>query len=448
MRERTVSGFAREFSGELLLFSGQYALFYIFMNFSLQGMGYFLDFGHTVLLAVLVLQTSVLVLFGKRPLVRLFGSLIAPAVYTMLEVREGMSFVLNMGHMFFWVFSIVTGMMQAFAFASRGRMTRRILEFLITVTNVAAFIVVYFYSDFELSMRDRLSAGAITREQMDALLRIDRLVPAITEFLGDPAHIYILVGGLVLAFSLAVGRLRILALNERISELFGRYVDGSIRDRIIATEDRNRSEKRNLAILFADIRNFTAVSEAHDAESITRMLNEYFSCWDLAVRAHHGIIDKYIGDAVMVVFGLERTESAAEDAVRCAFAMQGRFGALQSSLAEADLPVPKGFGVGIHYGEVILGDIGSAERRNFTVIGDAVNTASRLESLSKANRVSLLVSRAVVALLPAELAARFRTLGAATLRGKSRTVSVYALHSETDTERVSKDGRSPAVGTA
>ena len=166
---------------ELLLYSGQYALFYILMNFSASGLGYFRNLGHTVLLAILLLQTTTLVVWGSKPLPRFLLSLLAPAMYTILEAREGMSFVLNMGHMFFWVFSALTGGMQAASLAAQNRRVREVLEFCITAANVSIFIVVYFYFDIRLSVEQRVAGGEISAANADRLVEIGRFLPALTE---------------------------------------------------------------------------------------------------------------------------------------------------------------------------------------------------------------------------------------------------------------------------
>jgi len=421
-----LSGFARRFGNELLLNSGQYALFYILMNFSASGLNYFHNFGHTALLFILIIQTSVLVLFGGTPGRRFFFSLIAPAVYSLIELREGLVFVLNMGHMFFWFSSIVTGFLQAAILSASENRSKQVLEFVLTGVNVAIFMIVYFYFDAQLALQDQVAAGTLTTAKMNAQLELSQFWPAFVTFLEDPAHLYVLSGGAVLALTLGIGRVKILQLSARITELFGQYVDKSVRDRILSRSSEAISEFREVAVLFSDIRNFTSISEHEPPRQITSMLNEYFSWWDHEVRTHGGIIDKYIGDAVMVVFGLQNQHNSCESAVNCALAMNHSFRDLQDSLQAAGLPVIGGFGVGINFGEVIVGDIGSRERRNFTVIGDAVNVASRLESATKQLGSNLVISQTTFDRLPSQLQGQFERQGKAALKGRKDTLLVYA----------------------
>ncbi len=426
--QRRASGIPARFAGELLLYSGQYALFYIVMNFSHAGVGYFGNVGHTLLLFILVAQTVALVLYGDRPLGRFLFSLLAPAVYTAIEfTTEGLSFVLNMGHMFFWLFSGATGAFQAFSRAGVRKRTRYALEFASTTLNVAVFIVVYFYFDVKLALASALANGAVSQAEYLNNLEIGHFAASFRGFLTDPAHVYLLIAGLILAASLGIGRVRILQLKERIADLFGRYVDGTIRDRIIDSGEAPNSEKREVAILFSDIRGFTPIAESSTPDELTRMLNRYFTTWNRIVRRRHGVVDKYIGDAIMVIFGLERPEKAADDAVRTAFEMLDELPELRRSLIEAGLPVIEAFGVGINYGEVVFGDIGSEERRNYTVVGDVVNVASRLESQSKSEGRTIIISDTVYPKLSDENKRLFEVLGHVELKGKHERVLVYGL---------------------
>ncbi len=418
--------FFRAFGDELLFHSGQYALFYILMNFSSAGLGYFQNLGHTVLLFILVVQTSVLVLFGSTPPRRFFFSLLAPAMYTLLELREGISFVLNMGHMFFWISSIVTGAIQAAMLGDRESKVREVLEFLLTMVNVAIFMVVYFYFDIKLGLEESVAAGTLSVEQMNRELEISRFVPSFVDFLADPAHLYIVAGGVILAATLGIGRVRIIKLSARIAELFGQYVDNDVRDRILSKDGETIADFREVAILFSDIRDFTTLSEDETPGNITAMLNEYFSWWDREVKRHGGIIDKYIGDAVMVIFGLENSDTACASAVECALAMKSSLPELQDLMKRRGIPAIEGFGVGINYGPVLVGDIGSANRRNFTVVGDSVNVASRLESATKELDASIVISEATFQQLPEGLKTRFTARGAVSLKGRKDTIKVYS----------------------
>lgn len=379
------------FLNELLLYSGQYALFYIIMHLSEEKMLYFKDFGHNSLLVLLIIQTIFLVNFGSKVVYRFLGSLIAPFFYTIIEYNVDYDFVFNIAHIFFWIFSIAVGVIQAIQLVLKDLKLKKINEYLITFINIMTFLFIYFYLDLNIDLKVMLKNNKISKEEYNSMLDIFHLKSSMAEFFYDTAHIYIVMGGLLLAASIAVGRIKILELNEEIKNIFGRYVDSNIRDKIMV-EGHGRSEKKDLCILFSDIRNFTPIAENNSPEEVTRMLNVYFTKWYELAKKYSGTIDKYIGDAIMIAFD---KGNSSDNAVKCAIEMLGELENLKKKLSEKGLPVFEDIGIGIDYGTVIAGDIGSINRVNYTYIGDTVNIASRLESLCKTLHKNLIVSHAV-----------------------------------------------------
>ena len=138
-----------------------------------------------------------------------------------------------------------------------------------------------------------------------------------------------------------------------------------------------------VCVLFSDIRNFTGISEALTPEKVTELLTRYFDRMVAAVHHHDGTIDKFIGDGMMVLFGAPRAlPDACGNSVKCAWEMMQALDALNREFEAEGLP-PLKIGIGINYGKVVVGNIGSTERHNYSAIGDAVNVASRLEGLTK-----------------------------------------------------------------
>ncbi|MBL8972016.1 MAG: adenylate/guanylate cyclase domain-containing protein [Myxococcales bacterium] len=175
---------------------------------------------------------------------------------------------------------------------------------------------------------------------------------------------------------------------------------------------------RQLAILFSDIRNFTPFAESHLPYDVIHILGRYFRKVGEPVIRHGGYIDKYMGDGIMAIFGLERA-SAAE---ACLDAVAAGLG-MQDSLLELNEYISKQFdttfrmGIGVHVGSVIIGEMGHPQKMQFTAIGDTVNIASRIESATKELGVGLLVSAEVRALLGE--AARYGLSQRVNLKGKS-----------------------------
>jgi adenylate cyclase len=156
-------------------------------------------------------------------------------------------------------------------------------------------------------------------------------------------------------------------------------------------------QEREVVILFADLRGFTTLSESRLPYDVVFILNRYFEAVGQAVEGNNGHIDKFIGDGVMALFGIEDEPArAAVDALAAAGAIAMRISRLNAEL-EHDLPTPLRVAIGIHSGTVILGEMGYGTARSFTAIGDPVNTTARLEQIAKDNNVELVVSREVEA---------------------------------------------------
>ncbi|MGA7160991.1 MAG: adenylate/guanylate cyclase domain-containing protein [Bacteroidota bacterium] len=201
----------------------------------------------------------------------------------------------------------------------------------------------------------------------------------------------------------------IAGLRERnfIKDTFGKYVAPTVMEKILreglnaegGQGFRLGGERRTVTILISDIRDFTKRTEESRAEAIVDLLNKYLERMVSIVERYDGTVDKYIGDALMVLFGAPLAkENDSDRAVQAALAMRNELARLNQELTLAS---PRKFspihiGIGIHTGEVVAGSIGSANRLEYTVIGDAVNLASRIEGLTKQFKTDILISEATV----------------------------------------------------
>ena len=174
---------------------------------------------------------------------------------------------------------------------------------------------------------------------------------------------------------------------------------------------RSGGETLEVTVMFCDIRGFTTLSEKMAPEKIVALLNEYFTGLEKCVARHGGVINKYIGDAIMVLFGAPIPSAThASDALAAALEMRETLSGMNKGWKERGLPEIR-FGIGLHSGPVLAGNIGAANRMEYTVIGDTVNTASRIEGLCKTCQTDLLLSQSAADLIQAQKAARTETAG-------------------------------------
>ncbi|MBS4097907.1 MAG: adenylate/guanylate cyclase domain-containing protein [Sulfuricella sp.] len=207
--------------------------------------------------------------------------------------------------------------------------------------------------------------------------------------------------------------------RARVTQIFGRYVSGDVVEMLLKAKNLPDlgGESRQVSILFSDIRNFTTISEKLAAHEVVEMLNTYLERACAAVLQEGGTIDKFIGDAVMAQFGSPvRHPDHALRAVRAALALERAAADFQGWMAErfAGRGLPEfHIGVGIHSGVAVIGNIGSRQRMEYTAIGDTVNTASRLEGVTKSLGCAIVVSRQTL-----------EACGGAVLTGKTEAVHV------------------------
>ena len=211
--------------------------------------------------------------------------------------------------------------------------------------------------------------------------------------------------------------------QHEILETFGRHVSPQVAQRLLERGTGSDTELRDVSVLFLDIRGFTTRSESHSPEEVVELLNDLFSFMVDEIDRHQGIVNKFLGDGFMAIFGAPF--SGGQDAANALTAAMGICDQLEARVASQELP-PLGIGIGIHAGHAIAGNIGSSRRKEYTLIGDVVNVASRVESLNKEFDTTLLVTDAVWSHLeePRPEAVVHRDVE---IRGRTERMTIYQL---------------------
>jgi adenylate cyclase len=215
--------------------------------------------------------------------------------------------------------------------------------------------------------------------------------------------------------------------KRKMRNLFGRFVAKDVCEQLIANPSLAElgGRRREMTVLFSDIRGFTTVTEKGDPEALVAQLNEYFSRMVDVVFRNHGTIDKFVGDMVMALFSAPLDDAShADHAAATACEMVKELGELNRKWA-AEGRAQLDIGIGINSGDMIAGNIGSSSIMSYTVIGDNVNLGARLESLNKEYGTRIIISDATRSRL--KEAYDIRPLGDVVVKGKTRPVAIFEL---------------------
>lgn len=212
--------------------------------------------------------------------------------------------------------------------------------------------------------------------------------------------------------------------RRQFAELFGQYVPPELVDQMAQDPEQYTMEGRNeeLTVLFSDVRGFTTISEGLDPKELAALMNTYLDAMTQVVQRHKGTLDKYIGDAIMAFWGAPVADNQhAKNALMAALEMQSTLRSLDSTFQARGWPLLQ-IGIGLNTGMMTVGDMGSRIRKSYTVMGDAVNLGSRLESITKQYGVGILVSETTARAVPD---IEYRELDRVRVKGKDTPVTLY-----------------------
>jgi adenylate cyclase len=241
-------------------------------------------------------------------------------------------------------------------------------------------------------------------------------------------------GSLLLAGGLAAGfvslrirtslieTLRAAQERERVVDLFGQHVSPSVVNQLLSQPTGHEPELREVCVMVLDVRNFTTFSEARPAEEVVRYLNTLWSFMVRTVNEHNGIVNKFLGDGFLAIFGAPL--STGRDCADAVAASRRILDELEQLAAAGTLPATQ-IGIALHAGSAIVGSIGSDDRKEYTVIGDVVNVAFRIEALNKEFRSKLLISERVQE--QAGLDGAGERLPSVAIRGRSEVIELFRL---------------------
>lgn len=239
-----------------------------------------------------------------------------------------------------------------------------------------------------------------------------------------PLFTPLLLIALLVAYFVFIGSIAEMKHSRKIKSMFNQYVPPDHIDQLIRQGNQlnQQSVKRNMTVLFADIRGFTSLSEGMTANQLSDYLNQYLSATTEVIFAHNGTIDKYVGDMVMAFWNAPLEDSKhAQHGVEAAMAMVKGLDSINNAFAQQQLP-PINIGIGLSTGDMNVGDMGSVYRKAYTVLGDAVNLGSRVESLTKFYGVAILVTEDTMLACPH---ITFRLIDKVQVVGKEKATELY-----------------------
>ncbi|MBP7264150.1 MAG: hypothetical protein KBB32_08240 [Spirochaetia bacterium] len=414
----------RRYLEEFFLYSSQFVLFFIIILFTSPSVIRPASLPLVTLTGFLLLQIGLLARFGHRPLARFLFSFMTPFGYSIMQSLSGPILPLDMASFFLWATAFYLGAIQALGLLFHRKWPKRIAELFLTLGTVFTFIFFYFYLDLRTHNVHSYTDGTLSYEGLMSALALSNFLPAFGHFGRSTQNIFFMFGALIFGLFQVSDKVKQISLKARLDSICA--IVEPPRPEFTARAALAKGERRDVAILYADLWNFTPIAEKEGPAGTISLLNRYYSMWDVVVRKHRGIVDQFVGDTVIAVFGLMGEPDYADSAVDCALDFLTEFSYLQEDLAEHRLPLIKHIGIGVHAGKVAAGELTSASgAARVAVVGEAVNMAARLDSLCREFKQDILVSASAYKLLSLERQSHLQAMGEVLFRGKTQPQAVF-----------------------
>ncbi|PKL09629.1 MAG: hypothetical protein CVV51_02740, partial [Spirochaetae bacterium HGW-Spirochaetae-7] len=339
---------------EFFLYSSQFVLFFMIILFSSPSVIRPSTTALVSLIGFLLVQIGLLARFGHRPPARFFFSLMTPLGYTLMQALSAPVRVIDMASFFLWTTALYLGGIQALAILFRRKWPKRLAEVFLSLGTIFTFIFFYFYLDLRLTSTQAYESGDLGYAGLIDSLSLSNFIPAFLIFAKTLQHVFFMFGAFMFGSFQVADKIKQVSLKSRLDSVYAVVepptADSSMRERVAD------GENRDVVILYADLWNFTPIAEKEGARAVIGLLNRYYALWDIVARRHNGVIEQFVGDTAIVVFGLMGEKDAGDDAVACAFDFLYEFSHLQEDLTSHRLPLVKHLGIGVHGGRVAVGE--------------------------------------------------------------------------------------------
>jgi class 3 adenylate cyclase len=443
----------KRFVAELYYYSNQFVLFFVMIISLTSGSWKNALVSSLIVLAFMLIQTSLLTLQGHIPILRILYSFITAAGYSILRTTLSDTSFTETANMLLWGSSIYIAVFQTLSMVFRRPFLKRLSEMALSLGSALIFILFYAYLDLRISVNASFVKGEIDAATMAEALRIQSFPAVFQKFIRAPQHLFALFGVISFDFLLLMARMRAITLEHRLTRIIEmpqeakRIIDAS-RQKSEGEDSEDSKASSGLGqqppsteasetlpvrtptaffvtVVSSDIIGFTDLSEQLGRTEATALLNRYYALWTHCAGSYGGRIASLSADTVVTVYGLVDAERSADRALNAAYAFLEELEGLKEDMVVQSLPNDIKVSIGIHSGFVTAALLGPPGQQSMNFYGDTIAIAARLDSLCREFHQSLLVSHATYRRLSLESQVTLERFSEALLRKSTRPMPLY-----------------------